>query len=119
LSTTDSADTPRLVTDNEVDERRRLVYTVLVLIGVFGALTSFNILYTNKEIRESDAIKCELFMALDDRYSALPSVDKDQRELIEIIRRLRNNLPCVPSGKPFPPLKPAPLPSAASPTPGD
>jgi hypothetical protein len=118
LTNNDSADTPRLVTDNEVAERRRLVYAVLVIIVSFAALTSFNILYTNKEIRESDAIKCELFMALDDRYTALPHVDQDQLELIQIVRRLRNNLPCLPSGKPFPPLRPSPTP-AASPTGGD
>jgi hypothetical protein len=115
----DSADTPRLVTDNEVAERRRLVYTVLVIIAGFAALTSFNVLYTQKEIRESDAIKCELFTALDNRYSALPSVDEDQLELIQIIRRLRNNLPCEPSGDPFPPLRPSPSPTQPSRTPGD
>ena len=115
----ESTDEPRLVRDSEVAERRRLVYTVLTLIIGFAILTTFNILYTQRKIQESDAIKCELFMALDDRYTALPSVDKDQRELIEIIRRLRNNLPCEPSGLPFPPLRPSPSPSQPSRTPGD
>lgn len=108
----------RPVTDREVSERRTLAYTVLVLIMGFCILTSFNIWYTNKEIRESDRIKCALFVGLDDRYSALPGADKDQMELIVIVRQLRNDLPCgEDSHAPFPPLvSPQPQPST-TPTP--
>lgn len=79
------------------EKSRDPIRAFIALLAVAG-LVSFNLWYTSHERLQADIRWCELMVALDDRYRALPSPAPEAAKLAESISELRKNLQCSEPG---------------------
>jgi hypothetical protein len=67
-----------------VTERLRWLLLVLTLIGGLGAMTVFNVLYTNSVERGADRDFCALLAVFDDPDAPPPTTERGRRQVAAI-----------------------------------
>lgn len=82
--------------EQEIEKRtnRRVNRIAIIMLAAFISVSSFQLLYYNWSMKESQAIWCELVVSLDNRYQGLESTDPDALEFRDQIHRIRGGLPC-------------------------